>query len=251
MNSFKCSKCSYNTIRNYDLTRHLKRVHGIYVNAPFKGDNQLQAGLPSQMSEEKRHSGERMEREDSEEEPNTVYTKEEKLRAALKQTKCEILDCVLNILPPSLKAEAKRICDLTRDNDRIWINDKKEVILDGRVIPKSNICTLIIEELIKCQSPVNTTQYIKENKLLKYLLAHQTKALERERGAPICKKFKSLFDGTVVHFDDSSSSTDTDDSEEEDSEEDEDCQDEEDETEEDETDEDETDEAEDEEEDVR
>ena len=79
----------------------------------------------------------------------------------MKQTKCEILDCVLNILPPSLKAEAKRICDLTRDNDRIWINDKKEVILDGRVIPKSNICTLIIEELIKCQSPVNTTQYDK------------------------------------------------------------------------------------------
>ena len=61
-----------------------------------------------------------------------------------------------------MKAEAKRICDLTRDNDRIWINDKKEVILDGRVIPKSNICTIIIEELMKCLSPVNPKQYEKE-----------------------------------------------------------------------------------------
>ena len=184
MNSFKCSECSYNTIRNYDLTRHLKKVHGIYVNTPFKEDNQLQAGLSSQMLEKyeevlhRQHP--RMEQEDSEEEneprSNSQYSKEEigKLRAALKRTKCQILDCVLNILLPSLRAEAERICDLTRKNDRIWINDKKEVILDGRVIPKSNICTLIIEELMKCQSPVNTKQYETENKLLKYLLAHQT-----------------------------------------------------------------------------
>ena len=55
MNSFKCSKCSCNTIRNYDLTRHLKRVHGIYVNTSFKGDNQLHDGLPTQMSEERQY----------------------------------------------------------------------------------------------------------------------------------------------------------------------------------------------------
>ena len=79
----------------------------------------------------------------------------------MKQTKCEILDCVLNIFSPSLKAEAKRICDLTRDDDRIWINDKEEVILDGRVVPKSNIFTLIIEELMKCA--VNTKQYETED----------------------------------------------------------------------------------------
>ena len=168
------------------------------MNTPFNIVNQLQAGLSSQMLEEYEEvlhrQQPRMEQEDSEEEneprPNSQYSKEEigKLRAALKRTKCQILDCVLNILPPSLRAEAERICDLTRKNDRIWINDKKEVILDGRVIPKSNICTLIIEELMKCQSPVNTKQYETKNKLLKYLLAHQTKALERKEVCPYVKK---------------------------------------------------------------
>ena len=130
MNSFKCSECSYNTIRNYDLTRHLKRAHNIYANTPFKGDNHLQVGLPSQKSEEYEKLP-RMEQEYSEEEDeprtNSQYSKEEigKLRAALKRTKCQILDCVLNILPPSFRVEAKRICDLTRVKDRIWINDKK------------------------------------------------------------------------------------------------------------------------------
>ena len=93
------------------------------------------------------------------------------------------------------ESRSERICDITRDNERIWINDKKEVILDGRVIPKSNICTLIIEELMKCQSPVNSKQPEKENKLLKYLLAHQTKALERERGVPTCKNLNLCLTG--------------------------------------------------------
>ena len=62
---------------------------------------------------------------------------------------------------------------------------------------------------MKCQTPVNTKQYETENKLLKYLLAHQTKALERERGVSICKKFKSMFDGTVEHFDDSDTDVDS------------------------------------------
>ena len=68
---------------------------------------------------------------------------------------------------------------------------------------------------MKCQNLVNTKLYEKENKLLKYLLAHQTKALEREKVVPICKKFKSMFDGTVEYFDDSC--TDPDYDEEEDS----------------------------------
>ena len=199
MASFKCSKCSLATKRSYNLRRHLRDVHGICANTPVNGDNKLQAGLPSRMPEEKQYGREshkqqpRMEQDYSEEEDKPrinpvdgLYTEEEieKIRAALKETKCQILDCVLNILPPSLKAEAKQICDITRDNERIWMNDKKEVILDGRVIPKSNICTLIIEKLMKCQSPVNSKQPEKENKLLKYLLTHQTKALERERGVP-------------------------------------------------------------------
>ena len=52
MNSFKCRECSYNTIRNYDLTRHLKNVYGIYVNTSVKGVTQPQSGLSSRMSEE-------------------------------------------------------------------------------------------------------------------------------------------------------------------------------------------------------
>ena len=69
INSFKCNKCSYNTIRNYDLTRYLKKVHGVYVNTPFKEDNQLQAGLSSQILEEYEKLP-RMEQENSEEEEN-------------------------------------------------------------------------------------------------------------------------------------------------------------------------------------
>ena len=221
MNSFKCSKCSYNTIRNYDLTRHLKRVHGIYVNTPFKGDNELQAGISSHMSEEiqyERESHRQQSRmpEEEEEEPsfNSEYTRKETLLEALKRTKCEILDCVLNILPPSLRAEAKRICDLTKENPQIFINDKHEVIIRGQVEHGSNILTLIIEELMKCQSPVNSKQYETENKLLKYLLAHQTKVLERERGVAICKKFKSMFGGTVQHFEDSSDESEDEDDDE-------------------------------------
>ena len=236
MNSFKCSKCSYNTIRNYDLTRHLKRVHGIYVNTPFKGDNQLQAGISSHMSEERQYEREshrqqsRMPEEEEENEPsfNPEYTRKETLREALKRTKCEILDCILNILPPSLRAEAKRICDLTKENPQIFINDKHEVIIRGQVEHGSNILTLIIEELMKCQSLVNTKQYETENKLLKYLLAHQTKALERERGVAVCEKFESMFGGTVQHFEDSNDESEDEDDDEEDDIEDEDDDEEED-----------------------
>ena len=175
---------------------------------------------------EQEDSGDSEEEESSGNEPRTnpEYTKEEieKFRAALKRTKCQILDCVLNILPPRLRAEANRICDFTKKNDRIWINAKKEVIIDGRVIPKSNICTIITEELMKRRSPVNIKQYETENKLLKYMLSHQTKALERERGVPLWKKFKSMFDGTVDHFDESDTDSDINDDEEEDSEDEED-----------------------------
>ena len=55
MDKFKCSNCSHNTIRNYDLTRHLKRVHGISKNIVVPSNSpeevrHLQAGMP--MSEE-------------------------------------------------------------------------------------------------------------------------------------------------------------------------------------------------------
>ena len=74
MASFKCSKCSYNTIRNYDLTRHLKSVHGIYASTSVKRYNQPQAELPTRMSEERRYREvsyrpqDRMEEQDTSEE---------------------------------------------------------------------------------------------------------------------------------------------------------------------------------------
>ena len=43
-----------------------------------------------------------------------------------------------------------------------------------------------------------------ENKTLKWLLNHFVKAYEREGGAPICRKFELMFDGTVEYFDDKS-----------------------------------------------
>ena len=75
MNSFKCSKCSYNTIRNYDLTRQLKSVHGIYANTSVKGYNQPQAGLPSRMSEEGQYRGESSRPQDRMEEQDTLRKK--------------------------------------------------------------------------------------------------------------------------------------------------------------------------------
>ena len=130
MNSFECNKCSYNTIRNYDLTRHLKNVHGIHVNMSVKGNNEPQAGLPSRRSEEKQYGGEshrqqsRMDEEEEEEEeeeddePRTnpvdaLYSPEEfeKFGHDMARRKCRILDCVLDTFPEHLKTKAKRMCD--------------------------------------------------------------------------------------------------------------------------------------------
>ena len=124
MNSFKCSKCSYNTIRNYDLNKHLKRVHGIYANTSFKGDNQIQAGIPSRMSEERQYGGEshrphsRIEQDYSEEEDEPrndpvdwLYSPEqiEKFGDDMRRKKCHILDSVLDTFPEHLKTKA-RVC---------------------------------------------------------------------------------------------------------------------------------------------
>ena len=57
MASFKCTECSLATKRSYNLRRHLRDVHGICANTPVNGDNKLQVGLPSRMSEEKQFGG--------------------------------------------------------------------------------------------------------------------------------------------------------------------------------------------------
>ena len=135
MNSFKCTKCSYNTIRNYDLTRHLKNVHGIYANTSFEGDNHIKVGIPSRMSEERQYEGEshhsRMseeEEEEEEEEPRKdpvdgLYSPErlEKFGDDMMRKKGRILDCVLDTFPEHLKTKVKSMCDFLKCKDRLFI----------------------------------------------------------------------------------------------------------------------------------
>ena len=42
MYSFKCSECSYNTKRKFDLKRHLENIHGVDIQQ----NSQLGDGLP-------------------------------------------------------------------------------------------------------------------------------------------------------------------------------------------------------------
>ena len=179
MNSFKCSKCSYNTIRNYDLTRHLKKVHGIHVNTSFKGDNQLQDGLPSRMTEERKYGGDshrhraRMEQDYSEEdEPginpvNGLYSPEliEKFGDDMTRKKCHILDCVLDTFPEHLKTKAKSMCDTLKCKDRLFILPSHEIVIDGEVDRGSNIRDYIMDSLIEPPIPGTTkfTLLEKEN----------------------------------------------------------------------------------------
>ena len=167
MNSFNCSKCSYNTIRNYDLTRHSKNVHGIYVNTTVKGDNQTQSRLPSQMNEERQYRGEshrhqsRMSEEEEEEnEPRTnpvdgLYTTEkiEKLGDDMARKKYHILDCVLDTFPEHLKTKAKRMCDTLKCKDRLFILPSHEIVIDGEIDRGSNIRDYIMDSLIEPPIP--------------------------------------------------------------------------------------------------
>ena len=120
MASFKCSKCSYNTIRNHDLTRHLKNVHGIYANTSVKRYNQPQVEIPTRISEERQYSEvthrqqSRMdqdysdeEEEEGEEEGEVRTHPMDGLYAEqiddMTRKKCRILDCVLDTFPEHLK----------------------------------------------------------------------------------------------------------------------------------------------------
>ena len=62
------------------------------------------------------------------------------------------------MLPINLKSRAKCICDKLISNDRVWLSDKQELIIDGDVIPKSNICTEIIEIVTSCPSSGESIQ---------------------------------------------------------------------------------------------
>ena len=153
MNSFKCTKCSYNTIRNYDLTRHSKNVHGIYANTSFKGDNHIQVGIPSRMSEEIQYGGEshrqhsRIEQDYSEEEEDEprkdtvdgLCSPEqiEKFGDDMRRKKCHILDCVLDTFPEHLKTKAKSMCETLKCKDRLFILPNHKIIIDGKLTEKA------------------------------------------------------------------------------------------------------------------
>ena len=134
MNSFKCYKCSYNTIRNYDLTRHLKRVHGI---TKIKESSDERSELPGKepMSEDYRKPSCEISQQ-SIEEPNKdsearSITEEEyrSLGLELKTTKCRILDSVLDTLPDHLKTKAKCICDILKRFDFLFVNSHHEIYI--------------------------------------------------------------------------------------------------------------------------
>ena len=218
MNSFKCSECSYNTIRNYDLTRHLKNVHGIYVNTAVKGYNNPQAVLPSRMIEERQYGGESYRHQDTAEEgeeeeegePRThpvdgLYSSEqiENFGNDLRRKKCHILDCVLDTFPEHLKTKAKSMCDTLKCKDRLFILPSHEIVIDGEVDRGSNIRDYIMDSLVEPPVPGTPkfTLLEKENERLKRNLAYYEKALARARGLSRCRKFESIIDGTMDRCD--------------------------------------------------
>ena len=219
MNFFKCSKCSYNTIRNYDLTRHSKNVHGIYVNTSVKGDNHPQAGSPSRMSEKRQYRG-KSHRQQSRSEQDYSEEEEEEARSNsvdglcsseqienfgddMRRKKCHILDCVLDTFPEHLKTKAKSMCDTLKCKDRLFILPSHEIVIDGEIDRGSNIRDYIMDSLIEPPVP-GTLKFMlleKENERLKRNLAYYEKALARARGLSRCQKFESIIDGTMDRCD--------------------------------------------------
>ena len=156
MKSFQCEKCSYNTIRNYDLTRHLKRVHGIskkQVNS-YESSNELQTKIPRAMSEDYGNpsyniSRLKMEAPDTREDS---ITEEEfrTIQSELRTSKCRILDRVVDTYPEHLKSKVTRICDILKTLDSFFVNRCHELIYNGEKLKGSNIHTLVKEILMCC-----------------------------------------------------------------------------------------------------
>ena len=82
----------------------------------------------------------------------------QRLGAQLRSKKSSILNSVLDIIPDNLKYKARCICDRLIQNESIFFNDDKELIVGGEVIPNSNICTKIIEELTSYPNPGTSIQ---------------------------------------------------------------------------------------------
>ena len=210
MNSFKCSKCAYKTIRNHDLTRHLKNVHGIYA----KGYNQPQAGIPSRVTEEKQFKREPHRHFSEEEGSNTSESNStdglskqidssEEDDDVMRKRKCRILDCILDTIPEHLKTKAKNMCDVLKCKSQFSILPSYEILIDGEVDRGSNVRDYIMDSLVEPPMPGTPRFRLleKENERLKQNLAYYEKALAKARGVSRCRKFESIIDNTVERCD--------------------------------------------------
>ena len=102
----------------------------------------------------------------------------------MRRKKCHILDCVLDTFPEHLKTKAKRMCDVLKCRDRIFILPSHEILIDGEVDRGSNIRDYIMDSLIEPPVP-GTPKFlmlVKENERLKRDIAYYEKALARARG---------------------------------------------------------------------
>ena len=103
----------------------------------------------------------------------------QRLGEQLRSKKSSILNSVLEIIPDNLKYKAKCICDKLIQNDSIFLNDKRELIVGGEVIPNSNICTKIIEALTSCPNPGASIQPTRtETKLKTHVPRNETRESE-------------------------------------------------------------------------
>ena len=101
-----------------------------------------------------------------------------------------------------MKYKAKCICDTLIRNDSIFLNDQHKLIISGEVIPNSNICTKIIEELMSCPNPgasIQPTQNdTKSTKLKTRVPRNETREGEslkhkKLQNRPGITKFKTMF----------------------------------------------------------
>ena len=58
-------------------------------------------------------------------------------------------DVVLDTLPNSLVRKARRICEILKNTNRVWVNDKNEFVIDGDVIRGSNVNDVYLDILKK------------------------------------------------------------------------------------------------------
>ena len=235
---WRCRICEKKTKKRANTVRHLKLIHGI-DDIDFKnvikdtnigvesydtdrypvGSNGLQSrmtekGRPlsedyreipykvSRLSMEGPQTEEKYEydpRSISEMAKHLTESDFQRLGEQLRSKKSSILNSVLEIIPENMKYEAKCICDKLIQNDSIFLNDKRELIVDGEVIPDSNICTKIIEALASCPNPGASIQPTRtETKLKPHVPRNETRESESmkpkySQNKSGITKFKTMF----------------------------------------------------------